>query len=300
MKKNKITRIANKLGWKFEETKEAIEYLLKNESIIKDWEKFFKICVEAEDPQERWTGVRKEVFSQLPKKDLVETICKWLYQPDPCFSVCALFNVADDRDLNVHSYVHWKGYRLIKRFGGVTKHWPRMFFDPVFDPVSMCDYLLTRLIKEIPDEDRHSIFHNVIAKVGFMAFNITAFRDKATDFTTDPTKDILAKELTMSLKKRYLNNTKNTEKKYWLYYLLVENLKADYGVRGAFREVAKRLDASDKTIQRRYFERKKIAKKKGLSNEDIISEFPLAHTLEGYLNIDTQSSMSVDMSVSEK
>ncbi|MDA2921479.1 hypothetical protein MYX76_18640, partial [Desulfobacterota bacterium AH_259_B03_O07] len=160
-------------GWEFEETKEAVKKLLQKESIIKDWRRFFKICVEAENPEERWTKVRDNLHNQLLKKDLVETICKWLYIPDPCFSVCALFNLADNRDLNGHSYAHWEGFRRLKRFVAVIKYWPRMFFDPVFDPVSMCDYFLTQLIWGIPDEDRHSVFHKVIEKVGFMAFNIT-------------------------------------------------------------------------------------------------------------------------------
>jgi len=280
MTKKEIARIANKLGWEFEETKEAVEKLLKEESIIEDWKEFFKICIEAKGARERWKKVYDRICKQLAKKDLVETICKWLYVPDPSLSVCSLFNMADDRESSFASNYQWSVFKLLKSF---TPFIAPVVDKPPVDPESISDHFISRLIRE--RKDRYSIFEEVIAKMAFMAFNITAFREMVTSFAINPQESPRVKELVSVLSEGYLPNTRkfNRERKHWLYYLLVEKLKEEYGLRGAFREVAKRLSEHIATIRFKYSERKKIAKKKGLSHEEIISEYYLRPSLEKYL-----------------
>jgi hypothetical protein len=63
-------------------------------------------------------------------------------------------------------------------------------------------------------------------------------------------------------------------------HALVEKLKGEYGVRGAFREVGKQLNERASPIQRRYFDMKKQAHKQGLSLDEIIKKYYLQKFLE--------------------
>jgi len=312
MRKSEITKIANKLGWEFKETKEAAKKLLQEKSIVKDWKEYLRICVEAENPGERWQNVRANLYSQLPEKDLAEIICDWLFHPDPCFSVWAFFNMAD-RCMEDIIYIPLLG-DLHKRKSFLLNLSEISLTPTEVTSKLLCDQFLSSVIiaKNILEGlNRHSLLRKVVSRVGFMAFNITIFRSDASWYALDPQENLSAKELAGTLKEKYISNTNETERKYWLYFVLVETLSKDYGLRGAFRKVAKRLYSSDKTIQRRYFEMKKKFKERKSKQTDfdirnITAEFYLDAVLDKYLKADEterltgiEKDMSVNMSVSE-
>ncbi|GJM15987.1 MAG: hypothetical protein DHS20C13_13140 [Thermodesulfobacteriota bacterium] len=304
MKKNEIGKIANKLGWEFEETEEAIKELLHEKSIIKDWKKFFNMCLATKDPHARMRRVIEYLNSQLPNKksDLVEIICDWLHIPDPCFSVWALYNIADLKKERRNSYYWWKNLRMQKSFKLLftTKTLPGIFYsDNLYDPSELCDHYLSRLVKDkeeyVESISADSFLLAVVARVGFLAFNVSAFRAHASWYSLDPPQYIYAKELAGALSEKYLSNTDNTDRKYWLYYVLVEILLKEKEFESTCREVERLLNVPYKTIRRRYFERKKklneIKTKNptfGISN--IITEFYLAPAIKRHLKIDTSSS----------
>jgi len=316
-KKQLLKEIASKLEWEIEEVSEAFKELLEMKSIIKSWDKFFKLCVDAKNPEERWERARESIYNQIPKKGLVESICKCLYFPDPCFIVCALFNMGDMKKGNSLIYCNmaystWRTHKERKSFAIIVHttenaYWPHLFFEPALDPVTLCDHFFTWIIAG-KVKNRQSILRDVVTKAGFLAIKINAFRVMLTEFITYPKKTPLAKKLVRDLN-HYLNNNSRKEKEYWLYYVLVEKLREHgYKPMQSFEEVAIRYEkSSDKknTIKTRYQERKRKLKEIKASNpsydiKNIISDFNLQPILKDYLHEYTQSPMSVNMSVTEK
>ncbi|MDA2920783.1 hypothetical protein MYX76_15055 [Desulfobacterota bacterium AH_259_B03_O07] len=316
MRKKQIKEIAIKLEWEIEEVLEAVNNLLKGESIIKDWNKFFKLCVDTKNPEERWERVRKSIYNQIPNNGLVESICKCLYFPDPCFTVCALFNMSDMKKgssvMNCNlAYAIWRNHKERKSFEIVVHcdrdtYWPHLFFEPALDSVTLCNHFFTWVICD-KVKNRQSILRDIVTRTGFLAFNINAFRVIASDFIFYPQKTSLAKQLARDFS-QYLNNSSRKEREYWGYYVLCEKLR-EYGYKPmkSFEEVAIRVEKSSRkkaTIKTRYQERKRKLKEIKASNpsydiKNIISDFNLQPYLKKYLPEYTQSSMSVDMSVTQ-
>lgn len=296
MRRNQIIKIANKLGWEAQETETAVIKLLKEKSIVKDWKTFFRICVQSENPEKRGTRVREYLHSLPIKKDLVETICDWLYNPDPCFHLPALFNMADTRKESRKSRF-WHGELQRAKTFILKPSLPLLAGalspDPLCDPAGLCDQFLTSFIMK-PDRNGNiyirPLLFAVIARVGFMAFNLTIFRHQASWYSLDPKKNIFAKELAGTLNETYKNNSKNTERKHWLYFALVEKLKEKYEFRVALGKAEKILHVPLETIEARYGERRRIARSKGLSINDIIREWYLTQPLNQYLETNVQSS----------
>jgi len=124
------------------------------------------------------------------------------------------------------------------------------------------------------------LFRQVVKRVGYLAFNIEAFRRQINYFCRLPN----FKECRISLEK--LNETitptaktkiSMTKRKYWLWYVFIEKLQENtYGVLRSFRKAVEILgESTEKAIARRYFEMKKEAKKKGLSADNIIEKHNL-------------------------
>jgi hypothetical protein len=113
LKKTQLKEIADRLGWRFEETRLAVEELRKFTS-IKNLEGFLKVCVNANEPEERWQKIIRFLLINL-KGDLVKDICD-LLQIDPCFYALALFNFYD---LQLILKLEGTSYRV--RFRGEKK-----------------------------------------------------------------------------------------------------------------------------------------------------------------------------------
>lgn len=315
MKKNEIRKIANKFGWKMREAGFAVKELCESHSIV-DCEELLRIVMNTQDPFERW--VRAQNFlnkyfildEHLDKDKLVELICDLLDRGDPCFEVLTLFNAFD----SILSRLNEDPKKII-RFPGDKKsfldwRWtlnPRAVFrdrdklpqvESLFFPNEVTWKFLDRLLHQrkifgMYISNLGSLLIEVIARVGFLAFNIQIFREYVTFYSGDPTKREELLELVNALNDPFLDRTKNTERKYWLFFLLVEKLKREYGVRGAFREVGNRLNVSPGLVHGQYYVKKKAAKKQFLKKKErsalefdldaITNKFHLERYLENYL-----------------
>lgn len=287
MTKKEIKLIGSKLGWEYQETEEAIKKLLKERSIIKDWRKYFNICLGYTNPEDRWINIRELLKDQIGDEDIVELICECSYSPDPCFAVWALFNISDKKKECRNSYFWWRELQRRRSFhiGFSTKSIPGLFYsNPLFDPNDLLDHFLSYLIGGEGFKRSQSILLQVAERVGFSAFRISAFRSQALWYDFDPVLYKFAKKLIGALNNKYVKKLETTEKEYWLWYLLVEKLKGDYGFKEACRKIGKYFYKKNNSIERRYFEQKNEAIKLGWSDNDILAEYDLILPLEKYVS----------------
>jgi len=295
----------------------AIRKALERKSVVKDWKKFLRICLEP-DPKKVYVESRtSKVFNYLTTAmqddDLVATICRLLKKHDPCFWFLALFNLTDfhdeysdsagplDSSLMLPTTIQprteyqtaLKSLIQILLWDGPWEgqvSWAEGFIEfPKSNPYVLQDRFLFDLIddkikqKDLKREDIDSVLIQVAAEVGFLVFNFSWFRQIASTYETNPIKRDQALALINALSTPFLNRIEITEKKYWLFYVLVEKLRGVHGLRGAFRKVGELVGNPPKTIQRRYFEIKKKATRDDLSLDDIISKYHLQRALQPYL-----------------
>ena len=81
---------------------------------------------------------------------------------------------------------------------------------------------------------------------------------------------------------------------YWLNYVVIERTRGQYGLIGAFGKLAEITGQKVNSIQPRYWDKKKIVKKEGLTLDDIINQYSL------HKPIFEIEEMSVDLSVTER
>lgn len=159
--------------------------------------------------------------------------------------------------------------------------------DPRLNAYDLCHEFLNSFVLEKSEGDidkLESLLFDVVEEADFLTFNIKAFRNLASKWSQTPHMRKKAIKLAAAIHNPFSKHHKEiTEGQYWTYFALVEKLKERYGVRGAFREVGRRLGEPSSSIQRRYFEKKKEAKKERLSLEDITKIYGLQKALEELL-----------------
>jgi len=95
-----------------------------------------------------------------------------------------------------------------------------------------------------------------------------------------------------------LDKKEITQMRYWLNYVIIERIREEYGLRGAFRKLAEVAGQKYNSIQPRYWDRKKIAKNESITLDDIITKYSLQKPI---LEIEQKlQEMSVDLSVTER
>jgi len=295
MKKMEIKKIADKLGWEINETRNAIQELSQCNSIV-NCELFALICADAKSIEQRWVKVLEYLLDEL-KLDLVSLISKLLDNTDPCFNVLATFNlneVSSNRKPKILYELHGgKKSFLITDYIHPLDHpmnsYKSLHLNPKFDATELCyEFLDSLLIYKVREKGVNilSIMVQVVKNVGLLALEIKAFRNLSSFYSFDPTQQNGIKQLIKAIESPLVH------RKYWFYFVMVEKMKVTYGLRGAFREVSRKINeliqdesnyVSEKTIFRRYFEMKKIAKKVFKNQKEAIdNQFDLEAIVEQY------------------
>ncbi|MCH7535983.1 MAG: hypothetical protein IH948_09655 [Bacteroidetes bacterium] len=257
--KLEITKLAEKLIWKDKETRLAIRELKKAGSRV-DCKKLLKICIDTNIPDERLFNLTEYIHQSL-EEDTVDIICDFLASPDPCFNVLTLFNFADIKssdelrslfyryDKKSNEYIELKKTFLrddlhLDLFPGYFKY-KTLRGDWRIDTYRLCYESLDMFInmKGLDNKvDIELLLLDVVERVGFVAFEIEAFRNLAALYSYFPIGNNKA-ETIASIISYPSSKIKVTQRKYWLIYVLVEKFKEKFGVRGSYREVAKMLSS---------------------------------------------------------
>ncbi len=313
LKKNEIKKLGSKLGWKVAEVEFAVKVLGESRSII-DYREFLRICIEAKNPRERVEKVEQFLVKTV-KGDLADAICKLLYI-DPCFKALAFFNAYDlthglKRDIsrfNIYftedkrSFLSWDYELILKipkgkkpsknRATPSTPSKPKTYilFEVPIKYMSFEDLtykaldLLIRSRHHGTVQDMAELMLKVVSKVGFLAFNISMFRNLVTVYCYNPFYPEQGKETLKKLKDLFspsLNRKEMIQKDYWFIYAAVTKLtKRGVGLRQSFRDLGKLLTKTAGTIQSRYFEKKKEAIRRNLSLNDVVDEYGLYVALD--------------------
>lgn len=313
MRRKLLLEISNQIVWEIQEIELAIDKIKTKDSIINDWDNFFSICISSEEPVYRWLRVSKlvnEILSRMDEKELIELMSKWIYNLDPLYDVCLVFNMAFYRKERGSCRSLLEGLQQIQSF---TLEYNQPFQQPIYygdyllDRYALCDRSIDMLFNyEIPNNRAtiHPIMCGVIEKSGFNALNYSIFNQYASICSFNPAYRKYGRSIAQSLMHLYSKSEK-TEETYWMYFVLVEKFK-DHGYKPmqAYREVAKLVENSEskiQTIKSRYNERKRrlveIRKSRPSYNLDqIIRDNNLESTIANY----SKEIMSVDLSVTQR
>lgn len=321
MTKKEMKRIADKLGWEVKGVETALKELFKEKSMVENWGEFFKLCLEPPNRSSAYTTElewRKERIFQFLRENLkgnlVETICDLIHFEEPCFYVLAFFNLSSKMRIQLATPGEKTIWELLKKRNSFLVYKLTEAFYPItsinmvtsigsdelLNGIPLCGAFLSELLllSRAHGVDLYGVLLEVLARVGFLVFNVPLFRLMASEYSYDPTERDKILEIIKALSDPFMYNRKEiTEKRYWFNYALIEKLKGKYGLKGACKKIAKSVTEAN-SLQTRYFEKKKEAKEKRLSLDDIINQYKLQRGLRQRLEKD--STLSVDLSVTDK
>lgn len=294
LKKRLIRETSKVLSWQTREVEDALLELSEQHSIVKNWSKFFKLCLDTRSPNERMAKINQFLKDNLKSQDVVRTVCDLLYNPDPCFSALCIFNGADigrtiNKEILWPLHLGRKSFLVWTVFLGeqpltLEKDWRA---DPRFDAYELCaDFLHSFVIRETEESaNLESLFFDVVGQIGFLVFKVAAFRNIASRYSYDPTKKKELAKLALALRSFFSSGKKKRKQiEYWLQYVLVEKLKERHGTMTAFQKAAKLFyKGKATTIARRYYEMSLIASGEKLTVDKIISKYRLREPLDEYL-----------------
>lgn len=269
--------------------------LLLQESIA-DLGKLLSVFLNSENPESRLVATSEYLFNNS-KYDLVDFIEKMLYKTDPCFKLMALFNYYEIKSDDIEVSFSWEFNNGIKSFINWETHSGLLIpsarhkslrYDPRLVADELQNEALDRILNKNHTEkgiDLNELLLKIASRTGFLAFNIRAFRNLASDYSYDPNMREKANEIATALGNpfEYLSNA---NRKHWLYYVLAKKLQKekDCKVRESFNYISQLLCQEENSITRRYYEKDKIAKKKGYKLEEIINQNGLNRIVNDYLN----------------
>ena len=299
LSKSDIKLIANKFRLSEQVAISAIKEFLDTPSFANS-EEILRICIDADNPEDRKNIVFESLINTL-YDDLVEHVCSQIASIDPCFHLLADFNSAELKHLSgvfktIADQVQNEASFIQKM--PVRTYNPNSYQAPyAIHTLLRYEYLDRLLRKKNQEFDSDGLLLDIASRVGFRAFNIETLRYQASSYSFSPYLNHKAKRLARAIASP-LDKKEITQMGYWLNYVMIEKIKEQYGLRGAFRALEKVTPQKANSIQPRYWSKKKIAKKVGLTPDDIITKYSLREQIEK-IEQDLQE-MSVDLLVSEK
>jgi len=289
--KSDIKLIADKFQWSEKVTKGAIKEFLETPSFANS-EEILRICVDADNPKDRKNDVFESLFN-THYDNLVKFVCNQIVNSDPCFDILAAFNSTELKDSVSANQGRFEASFLQTM---PVRLFNKSYLAPYVTNVLLCYEYLDGLLRR-KHQDFDSLLLDIVSRVGFRAFYIDSLRYIASSYSSFPYSNEQATRLARAIAKP-LDKKEITQMGYWLNYVVIERNREQYGLRGAFRALAKVTGQEATSIHSRYFGRKKIAKEEGLTLEDIISKYSL-HRLIDEIEQKLQE-MSVNLSVTEE
>jgi len=306
IRENEINKIATRLGWAIDETKEALKEFYEFPSVINK-DEFLRICYKAKDPKVRWDKIVVYLINNL-NDDIVDTICS-IIRVDICFLALSLFNYNDLWHDPIFpskkSFSSWlipydteDTFSKKKSKNGVIKEliklrieedefsdrliWPRELVGLFLDIYWYCKVDL-RLHEDKDRPKIEDVILRVLDRVGFLALNMTSFREYISQECYYPFRKSLTKSFEIDIKsifnKTLLNRSNITQDKYWII-----TKEHGFGLRQSSRKLASVFYTTAGTIRTRYAEKKKEAKRKNLMLKEIIAEHKLHIHINDILN----------------
>ncbi len=298
--KNKLTKsdiklIADKFQLSEKVAKSAIKEFLETPSFANS-EEILRICINTDNPEDRKNNVFESLLN-THYDNLAKFVCNQIVNTDPCFHILAAFNSTELKNLSgvfetIANQVLYESSFLQRM--PVRTYNPGSYLAPYVIHVLLCYEYLDRLLrKKYQEFDSDSLLLDIVSRVGFRAFKINFLKYQAATYSSIPSLNPKANRLARAIASP-LDKKEITQMGYWLNYVVIERTREQYGLRGAFRKLAEITGQKVNSIQPRYWDKKKIAKKEGLTLDDIINQYSL------HKPIFEIEEMSVDLSVTER
>lgn len=288
--------ISERLNWSQTEAEQAINEL-QNCSKLTDNIYYLEPII-SKSRNDRLEFMKDLLINGLRSKSLSERVSfmSKILNIDGSFRALALINAYDymkssraDQQIKIlypndkKSFIYWKLSGIDIQLGQTsTRDFPIKHADPKFLSYESANVTLNFLKSESPSSiDMDSFVSHLFENVGLTAFNLSIIRDYFTELSYDSYKsrESLISYLSIINDKFLARATLNT-RKYWLIYILIEELhNRNYGIRRSFRESQNLLGEKKHTVQRRYYQMKKIAQEKNLTIYDIINNYGLGQAL---------------------
>jgi len=305
LKRNEINKIAKKFGWDYIQAEDAVNDIIDYSSII-DGEEFIRVCINAKDHELRINNTDVFLINNI-KGDLVDIICN-LLSIDLSFYVLAFYNIYDFLRSNRYEirgfpassetsplFYHSRFLILLKFDSKSDMYVPE--YNEVCIPSQLTYNFLDGLIRDrlklyssesVYSDNTFQVLKDVLARVGFRAFNIQLFLQIVTDVSYRPRYQPEIKERLKELYEAIPNPTKtrveNKEIRDWFIYVLVEKYKEKgYTQEKSFEIVGKEFHQERNSIHQRYYERKREARDRNLLLKDVINENKLYIPLKEFL-----------------
>lgn len=298
LSKSDIKLIANKFQLSEKVAISAIKEFLETPSFANS-EEILRRCIDADNPEDRKNNVFESLFN-THYDNLAKLVCNQIVNTDPCFHILAAFNSTELKNLSgifktIANHVLYKASFLQRM---PVRTYNPSYLAPYVIHVLLCYEYLDRLLrKKYQEFDSDSLLLDIVSRVGFRAFNIDFLKYIAASYSLFPFSNEKATRLARAIASP-LDKKEITQMGYWLNYVIIERTKKKYGLRGAFRKLAEVTGQKTNSIQPRYWHRNKIAKKEGLTLDNIISQYSLQKPI---LEIEQKlQEMSVNMSVTDK
>ncbi len=284
--KNKLLQsdiefIANKFQFSDVVARSAIDEFLDTPSFANS-DQILRICIDTDNPEDRKNNVFESLFN-THYDDLVEHICNQIVYIDPCFHILAAFNSIELEDLSV---VFKTIADQVQSESSFLQKMPVRTYNPgtyqapyVIHSLLRYEYLDRLLRKNNQEYDSDSLLLDIVSRVGFRAFKIDLLQHIASSYSFSPYLNDKANRLARAIASP-LDKKEITQMGYWLNYVIIERNRKKYGLRGAFRALAKITPQKATSIHSRYYGIKKIAKKEGLTLDDIITKYSLRGQIE--------------------
>jgi len=304
LKRNEINKIAKKFGWDYIQAEDAVNDIIDYSSII-DCEEFIRVCIKAKDYDLRINNTNFFLINNI-KGDLVDIICN-LMSIDLSFYVLALYNIYDFLRSNRYEI---RGFPASYETSPLFYHSRFLIllkFDSKSDmyvpednegciPSQLTYNFLDGLIRDrlklyssesVYSDNTFQVLKDVLARVGFRAFNIQLFLQIVTDVSYYPhlpeIKERL-KELYEAIPTPTKTRVENKKIRDWFIYVLVEKYKEKgYTQEKSFEIVGKEFYQERNSIHQRYYERKREASARNLLLKDVINENQLYIPLKDFL-----------------
>jgi len=292
--------LSRKLNWTTSEAIKAVKEM-SSYSVFEDNTPLLMVFDSDKKYEERTNSFKDYIHTSFARKS-TEQFNKYIIQMlnvDSSFRALALLNASDFINSktndsmsilypnDIKSLIYWK-FSFSEQKKTSFNRPQELDYDLLYytDPQKLSYNFANNLLKHATSE--RSIYPQVkdfiselLEDTGFTAFNLSLVQNHFSELSYNAysNRESLISYVSV-LNNTFLDRNTVNNKRYWLIFVLVEELiSRGYGTRESFRECERLLGEKRQTVQRRYYEMKKKFVKEHLLVPSIVNRYGLGQAL---------------------
>ncbi|MCH7536124.1 MAG: hypothetical protein IH948_10370 [Bacteroidetes bacterium] len=293
-------RLSKKFNWTASEAEGAVNEL-RNYSEFEDITPLLRLFDSDKKYKQRTNSFKDYIHTSFAKKS-TEQFNKYIIQilnVDSSFRALALLNASDFIDSKSNgsmkilypndkkSLIYWKLSFQEQRETSLDRNQMldndlQYYTDPQKLSYDFANDLLNLATSERSIYPQLQDFiSELLENTGFTAFNLSLVQNHFSELSYNAysNRESLISYVSV-LNNTFLDRNTVNNKRYWLIFVLVEELiSRGYGTRESFRECERLLGEKRQTVQRRYYEMKKKFVKEHLLVPSIVNRYGLGQAL---------------------